>query len=70
MRSRFSLTNAEMAAALRISIQTLRRMRRDGLFKPGTHFVLAGSGTIRQTYRWDPQTTEAALEMKTRKLVH
>jgi hypothetical protein len=70
MRSRFSLTNAEMAAALSISIKTLKRMRQAGFFRPGTHFVLAGSGAIRQTYRWDPQTTEAALEMKTRKLVH
>jgi len=70
MHSRFSLTNAEMAAALRMSIQTLRRMRQAGFFRPGTHFVMAGSGKLRQIYRWDPQTTETALEMKTRKLVH
>ena len=38
MRSRFSLTNAEMAAALSISIQTLRRMqsgRRLSYARPG-----------------------------------
>jgi hypothetical protein len=59
-----------MAAALSISTKTLKRMRQAGFFRPGTHFVLAGSGAIRQTYRWDPQTTVAALEIKTRKLVH
>ena len=63
MHSRFNLTNAEMAAALRISAKTLRRMREKSILRPGIHYV-----TIGTIYRWDPKATDEALAMKTRKL--
>ena len=44
----FSLTTREVADRLRTSDSSLRRLRREGVLKPGIHFRGQGLGTLRQ----------------------
>lgn len=65
----FSLSTAELIEALRISESSLRRLRREGVLKPGTHYRIKGLGTTRAPLMWDPQSTEAALAQRARRVL-
>jgi hypothetical protein len=64
---RFSHSTAELTQELRISESSLRRLRREGVLKPGTHYRLSGLGTERAPLLWDPSATDAALAQRSRR---
>lgn len=63
----FTATTSEVVVQLRTSDSTLRRLRREGVLKPGLHFRAIGSGTVRPSLLWDPQATDAALAQRSRR---
>jgi hypothetical protein len=63
----FRLTTQEAAQHLRTSDSTLRRLRREGVLKPGVHFRAIGSGTIKPTLLWNPDACDVALAQRSRK---
>jgi len=67
-RTRFSLTNNEMAQVLGISISTLKRLRAQRILRPGKHYLPIGTGSIRPVLKWDPAITEEALVLRSRRM--
>lgn len=65
----FTLTTAELSQQLRISDSTLRRLRREGVLKPGHHFRAIGGGTVKPALLWDPAATDAALAQRSRRIL-
>ena len=65
----FTLTTSEVSDQLRLSDSTLRRLRREGVLKPGQHFRAIGGGTLRPNLLWDPQATDAALAQRSRRVL-
>jgi hypothetical protein len=63
----FNLTTREVAAELRLSDSTLRRLRREGVLKPGQHFRAIGGGTVKPSLLWDAAATDAALAQRSRR---
>lgn len=63
----FTLTTREVAAELRLSDSTLRRLRREGVLKPGQHFRAIGGGTVKPSLLWDAAATDAALALRSRR---
>jgi hypothetical protein len=63
----FTSTTAEVVDQLRTSDSTLRRLRKEGVLKPGLHFRAIGSGTIRPSLLWDAAATDAALAQRSRR---
>lgn len=63
----FTLTTREVAAELRLSDSTLRRLRREGVLKPGQHFRAIGGGTVKPSLLWDAAATDAALAQRSRR---
>lgn len=66
---KFTATTREACAALRTSESTLRRLRREGVLKAGTHFVAAGAGQVAPTLLWCPEAIQEALAMRSRKVL-
>ena len=63
----FTLTTREVADRLRTSDSTLRRLRREGVLRPGIHFRGQGLGTLRPVLLWDAAATDAALAQRSRR---
>ena len=63
----FNLTTLEAAEVFRISATTLRRLRKDGVLKPGIHFRAMGAGTVRSPIIWDGEAIDAALTNRSRR---
>ena len=63
----FNLTTVEAVDALRISTTTLRRLRKEGVLKPGIHFRAMGAGSIRPPLVWDGVAIDAALTNRSRR---
>lgn len=63
----FNLTTVEAVDALRISTTTLRRLRKEGILKPGIHFRVMGAGAIRPPLVWDGAAIDAALVNRSRR---
>ena len=63
----FNLTTVEAVDALRISTTTLRRLRKEGILKPGIHFRAMGAGSIRPPLVWDGSAIDAALTYRSRR---
>jgi hypothetical protein len=63
----FTLTTQEVSEQLRLSDSTLRRLRRDGVLKPGLHFRAIGSGTVKPSLLWDAAATDTALAQRSRR---
>jgi hypothetical protein len=63
----FNLTTVEAVDALRISTTTLRRLRKEGILKPGIHFRAMGAGSIRPPLVWDGAAIDAALVNRSRR---
>ncbi|MEB3260109.1 MAG: helix-turn-helix domain-containing protein [Cyanobacteriota bacterium] len=63
----FTLTTREVADRLRTSDSTLRRLRREGVLKPGVHYRGQGLGTLRPVLLWDAVATDAALAQRSRR---
>jgi len=66
---RFTATTAEAIELLRTSESTLRRLRRAGVLRAGTHFCVAGAGTNRPTLLWAPAEVQEALARRTRQVL-
>jgi hypothetical protein len=64
---RFSHSTAELSKELRISESSLRRLRHEGVLKPGTHYRFNGVGKERARLLWDPAATESALAQRSRR---
>jgi excisionase family DNA binding protein len=63
----FTMTTREVADRLRTSDSTLRRLRREGVLKPGTHFRAQGTGTVKPVLLWDAAAVDAALAQRSRR---
>ena len=63
----FALTTTEVAGALRISDTTLRRLRRQGVLRPGIHYRAMGTGTQRPPLIWDPEAVDQALAKRSKR---
>jgi len=63
----FTLTTAEVGEQLRLSDSTLRRLRREGVLKPGQHFRAIGGGIVRPALLWDAAATDQALAQRSRR---
>ena len=63
----FTATTREVAAQLRTSDSTLRRLRREGILRPGVHFRAQGTGTVKPTLLWDARAVDAALAQRSRR---
>jgi hypothetical protein len=63
----FSFTTSELSEQLRVSDSTLRRLRREGVLKPGQHFRAIGGGTVKPALLWDAAATDAALAYRSRR---
>ncbi|MEN9491765.1 MAG: hypothetical protein RJA63_2214, partial [Pseudomonadota bacterium] len=63
----FSMTTKEVAAQLRTSDSTLRRLRREGVLKPGLHYRAQGTGTVKPVLLWDAAAVDAALAQRSRR---
>jgi hypothetical protein len=63
----FSLSTSEVSAQLRLSDTTLRRLRKEGVLKPGQHFRAVGGGTVKPALLWDAAATDAALAQRSRR---
>ncbi len=63
----FNLTTVEAVDVLRISAPTLRRLRKEGVLKPGIHYRAMGAGSIRPPLVWDGSAIDAALVNRSRR---
>jgi hypothetical protein len=63
----FTATTQEVSEQLRLSDSTLRRLRREGVLKPGQHFRAIGSGTVKPSLLWDAAATDTALAQRSRR---
>lgn len=63
----FALTTREVADRLRTSDSTLRRLRREGVLKPGVHFRGQGSGIVKPALLWDFEAVNTALAHRSRR---
>jgi hypothetical protein len=63
----FRLTTREVTDRLRTSDSTLRRLRREGVLKPGVHYRGQGIGTLKPVLLWDATATDAALAQRSRR---
>jgi excisionase family DNA binding protein len=63
----FTLTTSEVADRLRTSDSTLRRLRREGVLKPGTHFRAQGTGVVKPVLLWDASAVDTALAQRSRR---
>ena len=63
------MTTPEVVDSLRVSDQTLRRLRRDGVLRPGIHFRAIGTGTERPPLVWNPEAVDAELAKRSRRLL-
>ena len=59
----FTATTGDVRDTLRVSKNTLARMRADGIFRPGVHFVALGTGSLRASLRWNLAAVEATRQM-------
>ena len=57
----FTLTTGEVQAALRVTKNTLTRLRAADILRPGVHFTAAGVGLRRPNLRWDLDAVEETL---------
>jgi hypothetical protein len=65
---KFTATTREAAAALRLSEATLRRLRRDGVLRPGLHFIAIGAGMVAPNLLWSPVECQEALAKRSRRI--
>jgi hypothetical protein len=63
----FTMSTQQIVSALRTSDSTLRRLRREGVLKPGTHFRALGTGLIKPALLWDPVAVDNALAQRSRR---
>jgi len=57
----FTLTTGEVQTALRVTKNTLTRLRAADVLRPGVHFTAAGVGLRRPNLRWDLEAVEETL---------
>ena len=65
---RFTATTKEAVQILRISEATLRRLRRDGILRPGIHYCATGAGCVAPNLLWNPEAVQEALARRTRRV--
>ncbi len=57
----FSFTTGEVQVALRVTKNTLTRLRAADVLRPGVHFTAHGVGLVRPNLRWDLDAVEITL---------
>ena len=57
----FTLTTGEVQAALRVTKNTLSRLRAADVLRSGVHFTAHGVGLVKPNLRWDLDAVEATL---------
>jgi hypothetical protein len=65
----FTLTTPEVVKSLRVSDQTLRRLRCAGVLRPGIHYRAIGTGTARPPLVWNLEAVDAELAKRSRRLL-
>jgi hypothetical protein len=63
----FSATTQEASHQLRISDATLRKLRREGVLRPGVHFRAMGMGKSRPPLLWNVEAADQALAQWSRR---
>ena len=66
---KFNLSTKEIAAQLRTSESTLRRLRKSGVLRPGIHFVGTGTGQKAPQLLWCLPAIEEALAKRSRRVL-
>jgi hypothetical protein len=64
----FATTTAEVAAALRLSKNTLIRLRSSDVLRPAIHYINVGQGEQRACLRWDLDKVEETLARRSKSL--
>lgn len=64
----FTITTAEVAAALRLSKNTLIRLRASDVLRPAIHYINVGHGKQRACLRWDLDKVEETLARRSKPL--
>ena len=64
----FATTTAEVAAALRLSKNTLIRLRASDILRPAIHYISVGHGKQRACLRWDLDKVEETLARRSKSL--
>lgn len=64
----FTTTTAEVAAALRLSKNTLTRLRATDVLRPAVHYINIGHGKHRACLRWDLSKVEETLARRSKSL--
>ncbi len=64
----FTATTGEVESALRVSKNTLTRLRTAEVLRPGVHFTAHGVGLRRPALRWDLPAVEATLTKRGRQI--
>jgi hypothetical protein len=66
---KYDITSKQACELLHISESTLRRMRKAGYFRPGTHFIATGMGQKAPSLLWCAALLEEALAKRTRRVM-
>lgn len=66
---KFTATPAEVREALGLSERAMLALRREGVFRAGTHYRVHGLGRQRPRLRWDPDAAEQALAAASRRIL-
>lgn len=66
----FTLTTVEAVDAFRISSTTLRRLRKEGVLKPGIHYRAMGAGAIRSPLIWDRSAIDLTLAQRSKRVLY
>jgi hypothetical protein len=60
----FTATTGEVQEFLRVSKNTLARMRTAEILRPGVHFIAAGYGLSRPNLRWNIDAVQETLQKR------
>ncbi|MCT0207738.1 hypothetical protein [Synechococcus sp. CS-1332] len=64
----FSFTTGEVQAALRVTRNTLTRLRAADILRPGVHFTAHGLGLRKPNLRWDLPAVETTLAKRSKQI--
>lgn len=66
-QSQFTHTTKELSVELRLSVSTLRRLRKERVLQAGIHYRAVGAGLVRPALLWNPVATDVVLARRSKK---
>lgn len=64
----FTAKSGEVESLLRLSKNTLARMRSAEIFQPGKHYIAAGPGLARPQLRWDVEAVQETMRKRSKQI--